>query len=161
MTACSVVLLYLASLLPVQRLGIVAISSLFGIAAVIEAGLAADVFVFIGSSLVGWLVVPDKSVILIYTLFLGYYPIVKSLAEKLGKPAAQWCIKLAVFNAALSAAWFLFSSLVFAPGIHKLGTAVVFIAGNAAFILYDIGLTKLISFYIVRISKNIRKKGDL
>lgn len=161
MTACSVVMLYLASILQVQRLGIIAISSLFGIAAVIEAGIVADIFVYIGSSLVGWLIVPDKSAILVYTLFFGYYPIVKSLAERIGKPAAQWCVKLAVFNAAFSAVWFLFSSLVFASGVLKLGTAVVLIVGNAAFILYDIGLTKLISFYIVRISKNIRRKGDL
>ncbi len=76
MTVCSVVLLYLASVLPAARLGIVAVSSLFGIAAIIEAGLAADIFVFIGSSLIGWLIVPDKPAILIYTLFLGYYPIV-------------------------------------------------------------------------------------
>ncbi|SHH50386.1 hypothetical protein SAMN02745823_00102 [Sporobacter termitidis DSM 10068] len=160
MTAFAVALLYLASILPAERMGIVAVSSLFGIAAVIEAGIPAGVFVFLGGSLIGWLLVPYKPVILLYALFLGYYPVVKSLAEKLKNKVLQWAVKLAVFNLAFTALWFLFSALVFGPAILKLGTGLVYPVGNLVFILYDIGLTRLIGVYIVRISKNLRKNKE-
>jgi hypothetical protein len=156
MTAFTAVLLYAASILPMERLGIVAVSSLFGIAAVIEAGLVSGIFVFSGSALICWLIVPYKPVVLLYALFFGYYPIIKSLAEKLRNKIIKWCVKLAVFNVALVLLWFLFGGLVFTPAIIKLGNALIWPAGNAAFVLYDIGLTKLIGFYINRLSKRIK-----
>lgn len=157
MTAFTVIFLYVGSLLPIEQLGIIAFSSLFCVAAVIEAGISSAVLVFIGSSIIGALVVQFRPMINFYVLFFGYYPIVKSLAEKIRLPVLKWAVKLAVFNGALSALWFLFSNLIFNPSIFKLGTALVYILGNAVFILFDIGLTRLISFYIARISKSIRK----
>jgi hypothetical protein len=157
MTAFTVALLYIGSLLPIEQLGIIALSSLLGIAAVIEAGIGAGVFVFIGSSILGAVVVQFRPMIHFYVLFFGYYPIVKSFAEKLKNDILKWTVKLAVFNAALSALWFGFSSLIFIPAILKLGVALVYILGNIAFIAYDIGVSRLISFYIMRVSKHIKK----
>lgn len=164
MTACTVVFLYIASILPAERMGIVALSSLFGIAAVIEAGIVSDIFVFVCSALLGWLIVPYKPVALLYVLFFGYYPIIKSLAERLKNMVLKWVVKLAAFNAALTVLWFFFSGLFLNAAIMQLGTALIYPAGNAVFVLFDIGVTKLIGFYIVRISKNLKKmtdKGDL
>ena len=159
MTALSVVMLYIASLLPFEQLGIIALSSLFGIAAVIETGLSGGVLVFIGSAIIGALIIPSKPMIHYYVLFFGYYPVVKSLAEKIKYPILKWSVKLAVFNGALSALWFLFSSLIFNQSLIKLGVNIIYLAGNAVFIAYDLGLSRLISFYIIRISKNIRKNS--
>ena len=157
MTAFTVGLLYLGALLPIEQLGIIALSSLFGVAAVIEAGMGAGVFVFIGSSILGALVVQFRPMIHFYVLFFGYYPIVKSCAEKLKNNILKWAVKLIVFNAALSALWFGFSALIFLPAILNLGTTLIYILGNLVFIVYDIGLSRLISFYIMRISRHVKK----
>jgi hypothetical protein len=39
------------------------------------------------------------------------------------------------------------------------GTLMIYLVANAAFIVYDIGLTRLIGLYITRISRNIRKNN--
>jgi hypothetical protein len=157
MTAFTVVFLYIAALLPMEQIGIIALSSLFGIAAVIEGGISADILVFIGSSIIGALIVPNKPMIHFYVLFFGYYPIVKSLAEKLRNNILKWAVKLAVFNLALTALWFFASFLILNPTILQMGTGLIYLLGNLVFVVYDIGLSRLISFYIVRISKHVKK----
>ncbi len=92
-------------------------------------------------------------------MFFGYYPIIKSLAERVRPVILNWVIKLAVFEAAFSVIWFLFKSLIFDSRYLETHIIVIYLAGTAAFIVFDIGLTRLIGFYIHRISKNIRKNN--
>ncbi len=158
-TALSVVFLYLANLIPTVRLGFAAAASLFAIAAVIETGLVAAAFVFVGSSILGALLLPDKTAVLIYVLFFGYYPIIKSLAERIRPVILNWVIKIAVFEAAFSVIWFLFKNLIFDSRYLETHIIVIYLTGTAAFVVFDIGLTRLIGFYIQRISKNIRKNN--
>jgi hypothetical protein len=159
-TALSVVMLYLANLLPTVQLGFAAAASLFAVAAVIETGLVSAIFVFIGSAVIGTLLLPDKTALLVYVLFFGYYPVIKSIAERIRSLVLSWALKLAVFEAAFSLIWFLFRSLVFSGRILDVNGVVVYLAGTLAFLAFDIGLTRLIGFYIGRISKNIKKNNQ-
>ncbi len=158
MAALSVSFMYVGNILPTGRLGIIAVASLFVTAAVIEAGLSAGVFVYAGSGLLAALILPDKSSALLFGLFFGYYPLVKSLAERIGKIVLTWAVKLTVFNAAFAVVWFLFRKLLFDADTFTVNTLVAFALGNLVFVIYDLGLTKLISFYIVRISKYLKKE---
>ena len=158
MAALSVSFMYVGNILPTGRLGIIAVASLFVTAAVIEAGLSAGVFVYAGSGLLAALILPDKSSALLFGLFFGYYPLVKSLAERIGKIVLTWAVKLTVFNAAFAVGWFLFRKLLFDADTFTVNTLVAFALGNLVFVVYDLGLTKLISFYIVRISKYLKKE---
>ncbi len=158
MAALSVSFMYVGNILPTGRLGIIAVASLFVTAAVIEAGLSAGVFVYAGSGLLAALILPDKSSALLFGLFFGYYPLVKSLAERIGKIVLTWAVKLTVFNAAFAVVWFLFRKLLFDADTFTVNTLVAFALGNLVFVVYDLGLTKLISFYIVRISKYLKKE---
>ena len=157
MSALSIVFLYIDSVFPTGQLGFVAIASLFGIAAVIESGLVSGLIVFVISGILGFLLVPVKSVMFLYVLFFGYYPILKSLIERLRKIVLEWVLKLLVFNAALSVIWLLFRELIFNAEILRFGTAVVYILGNVVFVIFDFGISKLIGFYIMKISKKIRR----
>jgi hypothetical protein len=163
--ALTVVFAYLGSIFPAIRVAMIAVASLFTVAAVVEAGLGSAVLVYVGSALLGILLLPDKTAAFLYLLFFGFYPIVKSLSEGIKPQAVQWGVKIAVFYAAFTAVWFLFRALVFSAelltsvtGAAALGLSLVYLIAGMAFILYDIGLTRLISFYIVRISKNLKKK---
>ena len=51
MTAMTVALMYLSSIMPTGRLGFLGLSSLMGIAAVIESGLSGGIMVYIGGCL--------------------------------------------------------------------------------------------------------------
>jgi hypothetical protein len=155
--ALTVVFQYAARALPTGQLGFLAVSSLFTAAAVIEGGHLTGLLVYIGGAALGALLANGTPVIWLYALFFGYYPIVKSLAERVKRRTAAlaWAIKLAVFNAAVTAVYYL---VTFAILGLRFNAIVVYLAGNAAFALYDLGLSKLIGVYITRISKNIRKK---
>lgn len=158
MAALTVAFLYLASVFPTGQVGIVAVASLFTIAAVIEAGIKHAVLLYAVCAILSFLLIPLKGVAIIYTLFFGYYPIVKSFAERMKKPLYSWILKEAVFLAALTVVWFLFRNLVFTGSILDISPLIIFPAGIVIFTLYDIGLTKLIAYYLYRLSPKLKRK---
>ena len=157
MTALSVIFLYLACIFPTGQLGFTAVASLFGVAAVVECGIAAGIFVYVGASVLGLLLLPEKTMAFLFLVFFGLYPVVKSLIERIGRLIPEWALKLLFFNAALSAVWFLLRGLALPESALSYPTAVVYALGNVVFILYDIGLTRLIGVYIRRISNKIKR----
>ena len=166
-SALTVVSLYLSSIWPTGQLGFAAVASLFAAGAVIEAGIASGVSVFVVSSAIGFLILPNRNALLLYVIFFGYYPIVKSLIERMRGNLISWVLKLLVFNAALYAIWFFMRGLLTVIFGGSLGGELfgmrfsedfVFIAGgNLAFLVFDFGLTKLIWFYIQRVSKHFSR----
>ena len=100
----------------------------------------------------------DKANALLYLLFFGLWPMLKSLLERIPARPLEWLCKLAVFNAVLSLFWFGLHSL-FLPFLPETLQApwMVYAAGNAAFVIYDVGFSKLISFYVARVDRVLRK----
>ena len=158
LTATTMVTLYFATISPTGQVGIIAFASLFAAAAVIEGGIGAGIFVYVGSSIIGALILPNKQLLLLYIMFFGYYPVVKSIIEQLKAAVFEWIIKLVVFNISLAVTWFLLRSIIFGSMDIKLHTALIFLGGNVVFAAFDIGFSKLIEFYSARISKNINRR---
>jgi len=150
--ALSVVLLYIASIWPTGQAGLVAVAALFVAAAVIENGVGSGISVFVVSSVLGMLVVPNRAAPILYIVFFGYYPVLKSLIEHIKSTVLQWVFKLLVFNAALSVVWFLLKELVINDTESLPGAFLLYLGGNIVFIIFDYGFSKLIRFYIDRIS---------
>ncbi len=155
-TALSVAFMYIASAFPTGQLGFLGVSSLCGIAAVVEYGLPGGAFVWLASSVLGFLLVPAKSLVWLYALFFGSYPLVKALTERWGR-TAEWCAKLVYFNACLTAAVFLLRFAFLSFGGGNLSTAVLYLLGNAVFVLFDIAVSRAIGFYMKRIHPKIHK----
>jgi hypothetical protein len=152
--ALTVVLLYIASIIPSARIAAVAVAGLMTAAAVIECGILSAVACFACSSILAMLLLPLKSVALLYILFFGYYPIIKSLTERLDKRVLEWAIKIAVFNASLTLVYFLWKS-GFMTGIDLEAwmISLLYAAGNLIFVLYDIAFSALAGQYTERIHK--------
>ena len=149
LAALSVAILYIASVSPTGRLGIVAASSLLGIAAVIEATVKGGCAVYVVTALLGFLIVPEKSAPLLY-------PIIKSIAENRQSRALEWLIKLLSANAALTAILLLFSGLVKDFLGLDWGMLPIYAVFNVCFVIFDIGVSKVIGLYLARISKHIK-----
>lgn len=158
LSALSLVFLYAASTVPAARLGVVAIAGLFPAGAVVSAGLGAGFFCYSVSGLLGLLLIPDKGNALLYLIFLGLWPMLKSLCERLPRRWMEWGAKLVLFNGALSLLWFGLRAVLlpFLPAALS-STGLVYAAGNVAFLIYDMGCSKLIGFYVVRIDRVLRK----
>ena len=151
-TAFSIIFMYLSAVLPTGQLGFLGISSLFGIASVIEYGIAGGLFVFIGTAVIGLIILPDKALVLLYAMFFGYYPILKALAEKCRSRVLEWSIKLSIFNAALTLILFVFKFVLFDFSFLNNSYLLLYIFCNAVFVLFDIGVSRVIAFYLNRIS---------
>lgn len=157
MTAVTVVMMYLASILPTGRLGYLGIASLLGVAAVIESGISGGAMVYAASCILGILLAPSKDVVLIYALFFGYYPLLKSVAENQKKRILGWIIKLAAVNAALTILIFAFREMFFNISGLDYAVPIVYAVINAVFVLFDIGVSGVISFYMARIHRKIKR----
>lgn len=159
MSALSVVFMFIGNLFPTGRMGFMAVASLFTVAVVIQSGYIAGLAVFIVSTLLGILLLPDKSPLAFYGIFFGYYPIVKSLAEKVKNSAFCWMIKLVIFNIALTVIFVFLKELLMLRFFDKLAEnilgIVIYIVFNIVFIVYDIGLSRLIGFYMTNIYKKL------
>ena len=99
------------------------------------------------ASVLGLLLTPRKLIAAAYVLLFGLYPIVKYLIECRLPVFTQLSGKLAYFNIVLVLAAVLVSCGLFPqvqmPGIFRL--AGLWIAANIGFIVYDIGLSKVIA----------------
>ena len=146
-----------ACVTPSGQAGVTAAAGLFPVGAVLSAGRGAGLLCWGAASILGLLLLPDKGVALMYLVFFGLYPVVKSRLEQLKSRPAEWAGKLVFFNAALSLLWFAFQGLLL-PNLPEWLTGQVWMlygAGNLIFILYDVALSRLIG----GLSARLRFKG--
>ncbi len=157
--ALAVVFLYFSSIIPSGRIAVTAIAGLFTAAAVIESGVWSGLLCFIASALLGFFIIPDKGNVAVYILFFGYYPVVKSFIERQKSRVIEWTLKILVLNAAVSLLIIGYTTGFIAFNIEtKYTYPLIYLVCNAAFVIYDLGLSKLICFYISRISYRINRK---
>ena len=92
-------------------------------------------------------------------MFLGVYPVAKGGIESLRRLPLEWALKLIFFNLALTLCWFLFRELLWPepPAWVAGGLPVVYGAGNLVFIIYDIGLSRLVGMLRARLGA--RRRG--
>ena len=151
LTALGTVFLLLANVLPTGRLALLAVSSFPVCAALLTygAGWAAGIYVLI--SLLSLLLFPGTAVIA-FAAFFGYYPVVKSLLERMHNAALVWVLKYALYVVVFLFYWILVSRMV----ILEPGTMPVYllaIVGAAAFFVYDRCYSVLIQLYLQKIAR--------
>lgn len=151
LTALGCVFIYLASIIPSGVFVFLAISSLCVIAARIHCSVRFALMTFAATSLLGFFIAADKSCVILYVGFFGYYPIVKSAFERIRNTALSWAAKLVLFNIVLAAGW-IFSRELFFADIPQIpgGLAVMYAVFNIVFAVFDVGLSKLIHYYMLR-----------
>lgn len=153
------IFLYLSALIPSGRWSMVAVAGLLPAAAVISIGLWGGVATYAVTGLLGFFLVPSQINVLLYLLFFGIYPVVKSLLERLDNPWLTLLGKLAFFNAILTV-FCLGLSALFLPALPTwlLGKRwFLYLVGNVVFLAYDYGFTKLIGFYMARVHKKLKR----
>lgn len=104
----------------------------------------------------------EKEAMLMYVCFFGYYPILKSVFEKIRLTVLGYILKFLVFNASIFLVYFVFASFF---GIEpeeygylgKFALPVLIVAANVVFVIYDIFITRLAALYFSRFHKIISK----
>ena len=149
--------LYIGAVLEVLDLSACLVASMVITVIVIEVGARIGWLSYFAVSVLSLVLLPYKLPALLFALFSGFYPMIKQKAEPLGR-VLSWIIKLATFNVALTLTVILCEK-VFSLGEHFFALSpLLYIGGNATFVLYDVALTRLISFYIFKLRKRMRIK---
>lgn len=151
----------LFSYFPYLTYAIPAISGLFIMVLVIEINNKWAFGAYIVSSFLVFLFAEPESKLL-YILFLGYYPIVKALVERINKPFFEWILKVIIFNISILIAYFVFSKLFQIEFedfnfIGKYSIAALLILGNIVFVLYDIAVSRMAMVYINILHPRIKR----
>ena len=159
--ALGVIILMLGSFIEVIDLSVAVVASLLCVYAVIEMGGMYPWLIWVVTSVLSLLLLPQKTPALFYALFAGFYPMIKEKLEQHFRPAIAIPIKLGAFHVSLA---LLYAVLrLFLPaqleglvlGWFLLGLYATCII---AFFLYDYALTKLISGYLFRWRRYFRIK---
>lgn len=150
LSALGAVLLLLANVLPSGRLALLALASFPVCAALMLYGAGCASAVFAVTAALGFLLFPD-TLALGYAAFFGYYPIVKSLAERVKSKWLVVGLKAALYIVVFAAYWLLARSLF--PAVQTLPWYALFLAGAAAFAVYDWCYSMLIQLYIDKLAR--------
>ena len=159
LSALGVVLLYIGSLVEALDLSAAVLASLACIIAVIEYGKGAPWAIYGVTSVLSLILLPVKTPAAFYVIFFGFYPILKEKIERRPR-LLQWVIKEAIFNVALVimgfAVYFLSTTGDNLLLENPLIIAATVVMAELAFVLYDIALTRLISFYIIKLRGRLK-----
>lgn len=158
-TALIVILLFLAGIIDVLDYTASAIAGIIVTFILVEFGTSSAVSVYLSSSVLALLIIPNKVSALLFIAFCGWYSFIKRYIEKLSRPF-EIIAKLLIFNGILSIIIIITMFVFMFDGISLITLVVVFVTANVAFVLYDFLLTRLIWLYvnIYRKKFNILKK---
>lgn len=154
--ALALICLFLASVLPTNRLALYALSSFFISVAIIESGIKAGWLFYVSTAMLAMIIVPDKLRVVPYLVFFGLYGVAKFYIEKLNKLIPEYILKFVYFNACLAAAWFFIRQVFFSEITVKLPWIVIVIGLEIVFLIYDLVYTMFIAYYRDKLKKMLR-----
>ena len=152
LSALGVIVLLLGSIFTMLDLTMVAIASLLVVMAVIELGGWYPYLVWLVTGTLSALLLPSKFAAILYIIFGGIYPILKSMFEKLHF-VVSWILKLSYFNTMLTLLIFLCNYVFKLPDTDFGYSWLVYLLCNGVFVLYDIAASEMIMLYLVKIRK--------
>lgn len=151
----------LLSYFPYLTYTIPAVAGLFIMIIVIEIDCKWAIGGYIASAFLVFLLAETESK-LMFIGFLGFYPILKALVERIGKTVIEWVIKIICFNISIGIIYLILSKIVGFSAedfgtLGKYGVWVLLAFGNIVFVLYDIAVSRMAMFYVGMIRPKLRK----
>ena len=161
LTALGVIFLGIGALLEVLDISMAVIASFCVIIALIEYGKGSPWMVYAAISVLSLLILPTKLPALFFGLFFGFYPIIREKIERKSK-ILRWILKEIIFNVCFAVIMVLYMLLFFesttiAIPLPWLIAATVILC-EIVFILYDIALDRIISFYVIKLRHRFKFK---
>ena len=151
--ALAVVSVFLATVLPTNRLSFYALSSFFVSIVVVEYGIKNGWAFYVSTFLLALIIVPDKMEVIPYAVFFGIYGIVKSYIERLNRIVLEYVLKYLYFNTCVACAVFLIREVFLERLRINLSLWLIIIALQGIFLVYDYVYTLFIRYYINRLKK--------
>ena len=157
-SAIALVLMMLTGVFPFGTYAFPVIAGVMLIVIYLEFGFRWSMLVYGVISIMSVLFVSDKEAALFFLLLFGYYPVVKSLIERIKSKIVQYIIKLAIFNAAAVSVYFLMLFVFGMPAdsfeLFGVNIPLIFlIVGNFVFLIYDLAINVVVAQYLQKYRK--------
>ncbi len=155
------VVVMLCAYFPYLTYAIPAFAGLFIMISLLEIGNKWALLSYITSSALTILLC-EKEAMLMYVFIFGYYPILKAFIERIKKPILEWLIKMLFFNLVIISVYLFIAGLFGIDlskeiAIGKYMEYIILAMGNIVFVVYDITVSRMASFYIYLIRPKIHK----
>lgn len=153
-TALSLILLYLSSILPTNKLFMLVIASCIIPLSIMITGIKNTIVVYSAVSLLSFFIIPSKIISVVYILIFGSYGFVKYFIEKLRNVSLEIILKLLYFNITSVIILEIYKLLFFKISNININIYLIILAIEIAFVIYDYALTSFINYA----NKNLLKK---
>ncbi len=147
LTALSVLLLYLACILPMIRISLCAAGGIVLAMPLSRRRVKLGVTIYIATSMLAILILPQKSVAFAYFWVFGLYTIAKYGIEKLHRLSAQWACKL-LFATANGVLTLVLLQKGLVAGVTLTSAVPWFVMGGIWYLIfaaYDAAFSKLVT----------------
>ena len=152
--ALCIVLLYVGSV-SVLDLSAVAICAVLTMIVKVELGKSSWPLIYVfGTGLLAMMILPSKLLAMEYLLIGGIYPLLKAFFEKL-HPVFAWCLKVSVLDCMVLLELILVRFVFVSEEARLSMTVPAILLATLFAVVYDIGLTVVISAYILKIRKRL------
>lgn len=155
-TAIGVILIYLSTIIPGNKLFLLSIASCLIPIAVISTSLKNSFIIYFSTLILAFLMSGLTTSVIAYAIFFGIYGIIKYYIEKIRKLPIEVFLKLIFFNIC----FFIFYNILIlftSSSLNlKLPIYIFIIGGELIFLFYDYFLTVIILFIDKRLIKNLK-----
>ena len=156
-TAVSVILMVLGGVIPIATFTAPAFAGLCLVPVLVEFGGKTALLCYLAVSLLSFLFVPDREMLLLFVLLLGYYPIAQPYINRIKIKPLQLLAKILLCTVSVIIAYSLLLLLFASPALRqefgeysRWFQATLLIVGNITFLLYDILIQKIKLIYQYR-----------
>jgi hypothetical protein len=149
MAALIVAVLYLGSILPSMELVMDLVGGLIVGVVVAAMGLRVGLLCCVAAGILALILIPSKGEALLFLVAFGLYPVVKSWLERKGNRLVEWVGKFVFYNAVLVFCMVFLKEFLL-EGV-PVPMPVVFLFGNAFFLLYDYSFSRWMTVLEYRI----------
>ena len=150
--ALNCIILLLINILPINTLFLLGLSSLPIAVVIMEYGPKAGVIFYMGSFLLSFMILANKSQWILYIFTFGIYGLVKYMIEKDSSFVKEYVLKLLSANILIIITYFILKPFVYIP--VNIITIIVF---EISFIIYDFVYSKFIDYYNLKLRKLVQK----
>lgn len=151
--ALNIILLLLSNIIPINTVFFMGLASFLISIVIMEYGFKLGILFYIASSVLSFLVLPNKAQWLIYVFTFGIYGLIKYLVEKDRPFYIDILLKLVYANLIILSLYFMLKGIIYIP--INIFTILVF---QFAFLIYDYVYTLFIDYYEQRIRKIIKPR---
>ncbi len=151
--ALNIILLLLSNIIPTNTVFFMGLASFLISIVIMEYGFKLGILFYIASSVLSFLVLPNKAQWLIYVFTFGIYGLIKYLVEKDRPFYIDILLKLVYANLIILSLYFMLKGIIYIP--INIFTILVF---QFAFLIYDYVYTLFIDYYKQRIRKIIKPR---